>query len=61
MFFIMAKLHPYLDGMREKMQSPDAMKKCETLINKSEASKTKLQGFMKRLERFRTMAAAQQK
>jgi L-rhamnose mutarotase len=61
MFFIMAKLHPYLEGMREKMQSPDAMKKCETLINKSEASKTKLQGFMRRLERFRTMAAAQQK
>ena len=61
MFFIMAKLYPHLDGMREKMQSPQAMAKCEALINKSDASKQKLQDFMKRLERFRAMAAAQKK
>jgi hypothetical protein len=59
MFFVMAKLYPLLEGMREKMQSPDAMRKCETLINKSEASKKKLQDFIKRIERFRAMAAAQ--
>jgi L-rhamnose mutarotase len=59
MFFVMAKLHPLLEGMREKMQSPDAMRKCETLINKSEASKKKLQVFIQRVERFRAMAAAQ--
>jgi hypothetical protein len=58
MFFIMAKLHPHLEGVREKMQNPDAMKKCETLINKSEASKKKLEAFKVRLERFRAMAAA---
>jgi hypothetical protein len=57
LFFVMAKLHPYLEGIREKMQSPDAMRKCETLINKSEASKKRLQQFMGRLERFRAMAA----
>ena len=61
LFFIMAKLYPYLDGMREKMQSPQAMQKCETLINKSAASKQKLQDFIKRVERFRAMAAAQKK
>jgi hypothetical protein len=59
MFFVMAKLAPVLEGMREKMQSPEAMKKCETLINKSEASKKKLQAFIARVERFRAMAAAQ--
>ncbi len=61
MFFIMAKLSPLLEGMREKMQSPDMMRKCETLINKSEASKKKLQMFIARVERFRAMAASQQK
>jgi hypothetical protein len=61
MFFVMAKLYPLLEGMREKMQSPDAMRKCETLINKSEASKKKLQTFIARVERFRAMAAATQK
>jgi len=61
MFFIMAKLHPYLEGVREKMQNPEAMKKCETLINKSEASKKKLEAFKVRLERFRAMAAAAKK
>ena len=59
MFFIMAKLTPLLEGMREKMQSPEAMKKCETLINKSDASKKKLQAFIQRVERLRAMAAAQ--
>jgi len=61
LFFIMAKLYPLLDGMREKMQSPQAMAKCEALINKSEASKQKLQDFIKRVERFRAMAASQKK
>lgn len=61
MFFVMAKLHPYLDALREKMGSPDAMRKCETLINKSEASKKKLEVFKQRIEKFRAMAASAQK
>src|SRR3954468_19990205 len=56
MFFVMAKLYPHLEGVREKMQMPDAMRRCETLINKSDASKKKLQEFIKRVERFRAMA-----
>jgi hypothetical protein len=58
MFFVMAKLTPLLPGLREKMQSPEMMGRCEALINKSEASKKKLQVFIERVERFRAMAAA---
>ncbi|HVZ17372.1 MAG TPA: hypothetical protein VG897_09675 [Terriglobales bacterium] len=58
MFFVFAKLYPHLQGVREKMQNPEAMKKIETLINKSEESKKKLQAFMQRFERMRAMAAA---
>jgi len=57
MFFVMAKLYPYLPALREKMQMPTAMVKCETLINRSEVNKKKLQEFIARLERFRAMAA----
>src|SRR5512147_2637663 len=61
MFFVMAKLYPHLEGFREKMQSPDAMRKCETLINKNEASKKKLQSFTARVERLRAAAMAAKK
>ncbi|MGZ4788375.1 MAG: DUF4760 domain-containing protein [Terriglobales bacterium] len=61
MFFIFAKIHPYLEAFREKMGSPDAMKNVETLINKSEASKKKLEAFKQRIERIRAMAASAQK
>ena len=61
MFFIFAKIHPFLDGFREKMGSPDAMKNVETLINKSEASRKKLEAFKQRIERIRAMAMAAQK
>ena len=57
-FFVFAKLYPYLQGMREKMQSPEMMKKTETLINKSEATKKKLEMFVERIERFQAIAAA---
>jgi len=61
MFFIFAKIHPFLEGFREKMGSPDAMKNVETLINKSEASRKKLEVFKQRIERIRAMAMAAQK
>lgn len=57
MFFIFAKLAPHLEGYRQKMQNPDAMKKVETLINRSEESKRKLQAFTERVARMRAMAA----
>ncbi len=58
MFFIFAKIHPFLEGFREKMGSPDAMRNVETLINKSEASRKKLEVFKQRIERIRAAAAA---
>ena len=58
MFFVFAKIAPILDGLRQAMGSPDAMRKCETLINKSEASKKKLALFIERVAKFRAMAAA---
>ena len=61
MFFIFAKLQPYVEGVREKMQSPDAMKKVETLINRSEESKKKLQAFLGRVAQLRARMAAAQK
>ncbi len=57
MFFIFAKMAPYLEGFREKIQNPDAMKRVETLINRSEESKRKLQAFMERVAKMRAMAA----
>lgn len=61
MFFIFAKMAPYLEGYREKLQNPEAMKKVETLINKSEESKRKLQAFTERFAKMRALAAAQKK
>jgi len=61
MFFIFAKIHPYLEAFREKMGSPDAMRNVEALINKSEASRKKLEAFKQRIERIRAMAMAAQK
>jgi hypothetical protein len=61
MFFIFAKLVPYLEGYREKLQNPDAMKKVETLINRSEEGKRKLRAFTERAAKMRASAAAQKK
>ncbi|MDT8068639.1 MAG: hypothetical protein ROO76_10800 [Terriglobia bacterium] len=57
MFFIFAKMAPYLEGYREKMQNPEAMKRVDMLINRSEESKKKLQAFVERLTKMRAMAA----
>ncbi len=57
MFFIFAKLAPHLEGYREKMQNPDALKRVETLINKTEDGKKKLKAFSERVSKMRAMAA----
>lgn len=59
MFFVFAKLHPHLSELREKIASPEAMSKCETLINRSEYGRKRLEQSKVRMERFRAMAAAQ--
>lgn len=57
MFFIFAKLAPHLQGYREKTQNPEAMKKMETLINKSDEAKKRLKAFSERISRMRALAA----
>ena len=61
MFFIFSKMAPYLEGYRERLQNPEAMKRVETLINKSEESKRRLQAFTERVAKMRALAAAQKK
>ncbi|MGE5113314.1 MAG: hypothetical protein ACM3JB_20815 [Acidobacteriaceae bacterium] len=61
MFFIFAKIAPHLDGFRQKIDNPEAMKKVETLINRSEESKNKLHAFRERISKMRALAAAQKK
>ncbi|MBZ5721209.1 MAG: hypothetical protein LAO03_12590 [Acidobacteriia bacterium] len=39
MFFLFAKVHPFLKELREKMQSPTLFRNVETLINGSERAK----------------------
>ena len=61
MFFIFAKLAPHLGAYREKSQNPNAMNNVDTLINRSEEGKRKLQVFIERIAKMRAMAAAQKK
>jgi hypothetical protein len=58
MFFVFAKVYPFLPAIREKMRTQEAFGKMEKLINKSEAGKKKLQDFIQRIEQMRTMMAA---
>jgi hypothetical protein len=61
MFFVFAKMAPYVEGFREKMQNPEAMIRVETLINRSEESRKKLKAFVERVAKMRARAAAQKK
>lgn len=57
LFFIFAKLAPHLQAYREKTQNPEAMMRVESVINRSEEAKRKLQAFTERFARMRAMAA----
>ena len=57
LFFIFAKLAPYLQGYREKTQNPEAMMRVDTVINRNEEAKRRLQGFAERSARMRALAA----
>ena len=57
LFFVFAKLAPHLESFREKMQNPEAMKRVETLINKTDEGKKRLKAFSERISRMRALAA----
>ena len=61
LFFIFAKLAPHLEAYREKLQNPDAMKRIEAFINKSDENKRRLRALTERTARMRALAAAQKK
>ena len=49
MFLIFAKLHPFLQDIREKMQNPRMLANVEKIIMKSKASRERVQGVEQRL------------
>jgi hypothetical protein len=49
MFFVFCKVHPFLNELREKMQSPTMMGNVEKLINSTEASRERFQVFQQRV------------
>jgi hypothetical protein len=59
MFFIFAKVRPFLSELREKFQSPTMFGNIEKLINKSEKGRETLKVFETRIaNRRKTMAEA---
>ena len=59
MFFIYAKLRPFLNELREKLQSPTMLSNVEKLINKSETGRERLKQFETRIaNRRKAMAEA---
>ena len=53
MFFVFAKVHPFLKELREKFQSPTMMANIEKLINKSQKGREQLAQFEQRVNGFR--------
>ena len=60
MFFIYAKVHPFLAELREKFQNPNMMGNIEKLINRSEKGRNTLQAFEGRVAMLRKARKEQQ-
>ncbi len=57
MWFVLAKVHPWLKEVREKAQTPTLFQRVETVAAQSEAGRERLQLMMKRVEARRAAAA----
>jgi hypothetical protein len=53
MWFILAKVYPYLKEFREKANSPEAFLNAEKLATRTEQGRQRLERLMKRLETWR--------
>ena len=53
MFFIYAKVHPFLSELREKFQNPNMMGNIEKLINRSEKGRNTAKAFEARVAMMR--------
>jgi hypothetical protein len=50
MFFVFTKIKPFLNELREKMQSPSMLSNVEKVANWNDAAKTRLKQFETRIE-----------
>ena len=57
MFFIFAKVRPFLNELREKMGSPSMLRNVEKVINLTEESRARLKQFEARVESRRKALA----
>lgn len=58
MYFIFAKLHPYLAEIRQKMGDPEMLLNVEKVINSSEFSRNRLEFTLKRIATVKERRAA---
>ena len=58
MFFIFAKLQPFLKEVREKMNNPELFKNIETVATRSKTAKKRLERVSKNVEARRKAMAA---
>ena len=59
MWFVYAKLEPFLEEIRQRTGVRDSMKNIEAVIFGSDAAKQRLAAMQERAKRFREMRAAQ--
>lgn len=58
MFFIFAKVQPFLQEIREKMNNPDLFKNIETVATRTKLARTRLERVSKNVEARRKAMAA---
>jgi hypothetical protein len=58
MFFVFAKVRPFLAGIRKAMEMPEFLGHIEKLIQRSAESRRKLKTFEERIAKFAKMRAA---
>jgi hypothetical protein len=62
MFFIFAKIHPFLKELRQKMDNPDAWSNIEKVATGSKTARKRLERVAKNIEnRRKAMAKAAKK
>ena len=58
MFFLFAKIHPFLKEIREKMNNPDLFKNIESVATRSKLAKKRLERVSKNVEARRKAMAS---
>ncbi len=57
MFFVFAKIYPFLNELREKMNNPNAWKNIEQVATRSKTARKQLERFLKTVEMRRKSMA----